>query len=443
MRCKQLFLMFSILCGAAGGVAAAPADDVRALLEKGQVGEAYELALKHSDQLGEPAFDFHFGVAAIGAGRAGEGVLALERFVVNAPQNINGRLELARGYFVLGEDARARSEFEIVLAANPPPEVQANVQRFLDAIRAREYLYRQTSRFYVEGGLGFDTNVNAGVSSDSVTRWGLVFQLPGAARRLSDDFLTLGAGFNWSRPLRPGTYLFVAGGFDGRYHDAQTMLDQQTYRGEAGLTWIREKDLWRLAAGASTLQLDGNRFRDVLSLTGEWNRQLNELRSVNVFAQYADLDYAGANAQRDSTFITVGAGLRQAFVSAMQPLLSASVFAGREDNQSSTRADLSRDVFGGRVSLSITPRPKWGVVGGFTLQTSRFDGGAPPPPGVLLPPEPTRKDDYTALDVGVSYAFDRQWSVKGEWIHSRNGSNDSLSGFKRDVFGIKARYEFR
>jgi opacity protein-like surface antigen len=442
MRYKRFLLMLSILCSAAGGVAAAPADEVRALLEQGQVTQAYDLALKHPDQLGQPAFDFYFGVAAIGAGHAGEGVLALERFVVNAPQNINGRLELARGYFVLGEDARARAEFEIVLAANPPPEVQANVQRFLDAIRAREYLYRQTSRFYVEGGIGYDTNVNGGVGNDSISRWGLVFQLPGAARRQSDDFLTIGAGFNWSRPLRPGTYLFAAGAVDGRYHDEQTTLDQQTFRGEAGLTFIRDKDLWRVAAGASTLQLEGNRFRDVLSLTGEWNRQLNELRSVNVFAQYADLDYAGANAQRDSTFITAGVGLRQAFVSPMQPLLSASLFAGREDVQSSVRSDLSRDVYGARASLSVTPRPKWSVVGGLTLQTSRYDGGAPSPvPG--LPPEPTRKDDYYALDVGVTYAFDRQWSVRAEWIHSRNGSNDSLSGFKRDVVGVKARYEFR
>ena len=55
---------------------AAPADDVQALLEKGDAKAAYELGRKHRDQLGNPAFDFYFGIAAIDSGNAGEGVLA-------------------------------------------------------------------------------------------------------------------------------------------------------------------------------------------------------------------------------------------------------------------------------------------------------------------------------------------------------------------------------
>ena len=145
---------------------------------------------------------------------------------------------------------------------------------------------------------------------------------------------------------------------------------------------------------------------------------------------------------RDSGFTTVGVGYRQAFVSPMQPLLNATLYAGREDVRSSVRADLSRDLVGARVAGSITPAPKWSLLGGLTYQTSRYDGGAPPPV-VGLPAEPTRKDDYTAVDVGLAYAIDRNWSVKGELLLSRNGSNDSLSGFKRDVIGVKVRYDFR
>jgi hypothetical protein len=55
----------------------APADDVKALLGKGDAKAAYALAKKHPSELGKPAFDFYFGVAAIDSGHAGEGVLAL------------------------------------------------------------------------------------------------------------------------------------------------------------------------------------------------------------------------------------------------------------------------------------------------------------------------------------------------------------------------------
>ncbi len=432
-------LIFSACATVASG---APADDIKELLEKGQAADAYELGRSHPDQLGNPFFDFYFGVAAIGSGRAGEGVLALERFVVNAPDNINGRLELARGYFVLGEDTRAREEFEFVLASNPPPEVQANVQRFLDAIRSREFLYRPTQGFYLEAGLGYDTNANAGVSNASITRWSIPLQINTTGLKQSDSFHTLAGGFTLSQPIRPGLFGVVSGGIDGKYHHTESQLDLQGVRLDGGLTWIREKDLWRLGAGFSTLELDSRRFRDIWSLAGEWHRQLDELRTLNVFGQYADLSYTGGNALRDSGLATVGVGYRQALVSPMQPLLSASAYLGREDVRSTERADLSRDLYGLRLSASITPAPKWSLLAGLSYQTSRFEGGAPSPV-FGLPPEPTRKDDYTALDVALTYALTRNWTLKGELLVSRNSSNDALAAYRREVLGFKVRYDFR
>src|SRR5690349_11553420 len=127
-----------IVCGIAFAFAhaalAAPADDIKALVEKGDAKGAYELGKKNPEELGNPAFDFYFGVAAIDSGHAGEGVLALERYVVNFPDNYNARLELARGYFVMGDDQRAREEFSAVLKTNPPPAVAANIERFMDAL---------------------------------------------------------------------------------------------------------------------------------------------------------------------------------------------------------------------------------------------------------------------------------------------------------------------
>ena len=54
----------------AGAAFAAPADDVKALLDKGDAAGAYALGRNHPDQLGNPQFDFYFGVAAKKSGRA-------------------------------------------------------------------------------------------------------------------------------------------------------------------------------------------------------------------------------------------------------------------------------------------------------------------------------------------------------------------------------------
>lgn len=439
IRCAAGLLVLALTGSAA---MASPAGDVRSLLEQGKAAEAYELGARHPDLFGQPEFDFFFGIAAIASGRAGEGVLALERYVVNAPDNINGRLELGRGYFVLGEDARARQEFARVLAANPPAEVIANVQRFLDAIRAREVIYRPSAGMYVEAGLGYDSNANAGVSGTAITRWSLPFQVDPVGAKRSDDFYSLGAGFVVSKPFRPGVFGTLAGGFDGRYHGTYDVLDQQTLRLDGGLTWVKAKNLWRAGIGFATLRVESDRYRDAWTLNGEWHRQLDELRSFSLFAQYADFAYAGGNSVRDSDLTVVGAGYRQALMARMQPLLSASAYVGREDVRGALRPDLSRDLIGVRVALSLTPAPKWGLSAGWSYQDSSFDGGAPAPlPG--LPAEPTRGDTYSAFDVGVTYALTRNVTLKGELLISRNDSNDALADYKRDVVGVKVRYEFK
>lgn len=421
---------------------ASPAGDVRALLEQGKAAEAYELATKNPDLLGDPEFDFFFGVAAIASGRAGEGVLALERFVVNAPDNVNGRLELGRGYFVLGEDARAREEFARVLAANPPPEVTANVQRFLDAIRAREVTYRPSAGLYAEAGLGYDTNANAGVSGNSITRWSLPFQVDPVGAKRSDGFYSLGAGFVLSRPLRPGIFATLGGAFDGKYHHTFDVLDQQALRIDGGVTWVRAKNLWRAGLGFATLQVESDRYRDTWTLNAEWHRQLDELRSFSLFGQYADFSYGGANSIRDGDLTVVGAGYRQALMAPMQPLVTASAYVGREDVRGALRPDLSRDLVGLRVAVSVTPAPKWALSAGWSYQDSSFDGGAPSPlPG--LPAEPDRNDNYAAFDIGASYALTRAVTLKGELLVSRNDSNDALADYKRAVVGVKLRYDFK
>ncbi|MGH8705943.1 MAG: hypothetical protein ACREUO_11070, partial [Burkholderiales bacterium] len=80
---RQLLVAFSAaLAFMAGAAFAAPADEVQKLLEAGRSADAYALGKRHPEELGKPDFDFHFGIAAIDTGHAGEGVLALERYIV-------------------------------------------------------------------------------------------------------------------------------------------------------------------------------------------------------------------------------------------------------------------------------------------------------------------------------------------------------------------------
>ncbi|MGH8764878.1 MAG: hypothetical protein ACRET8_04115, partial [Burkholderiales bacterium] len=243
-RTILLWLAALAWLGASSSSWAAPADELKALLDQRNPKDAYELAKQNPGEIGNPAFDFFFGIAAVDSGHAGEGVLALERYVVNFPGNLQGRLELARGYFVLGEDARAREEFNGVLKANPPPDVRANIERFINALDARQSSYRTTTGVYAEIGYGHDTNVNGGVGSS-----GIVVPVFGNVRvapvgvQIKADFTSFALGGEVIHPLAPGLAVFANGRVDGKFNNGglASQFDQDSGLLNGGLTYLLEK----------------------------------------------------------------------------------------------------------------------------------------------------------------------------------------------------------
>ena len=111
-RARPAALLAALLLATAWPAARAePLDDMRKLVESGQLEQAYASALRTPELIGDVHFDFLFGLAAVGTGHVPEGLLALERHLAAVPANDRARLELAQGYFQIGEFGRARAEF--------------------------------------------------------------------------------------------------------------------------------------------------------------------------------------------------------------------------------------------------------------------------------------------------------------------------------------------
>jgi hypothetical protein len=415
---------------------AATADDIKALVEKGDARGAYELAKQHPGELGNPPFDFYFGVAAIDSGHAGEGVLALERYVINFPDNLEARLELARGYFVLGEDLRAREEFSGVLKANPPPAVVANVDRYLDALRARESAYQTTIGAFVEFGVGYDTNINGGVSNASINlpNFGLVTLVP-AGVKIGSAFGQATGGASITHPLAPGLTVFGSVSADLKAHERHNEFDQGNLGAAGGLSYLKDNNLYRGTLSYSNLQVDYHTFREVKGVAGEWLHQLDELQTVSGSLQYAELAYSGANSVRDSRLYGLGAGYRRSFIGNWSPLFTFSGNYAKEENRRD-RDDLSRDIWSARAAVATTPAPKWAVSAGATFQYSHYDMADP-----LF--GTARRDKYYAADFIASYALTRNLSVRGELVLSKNDSNQALFAYDRGIVAMKVRYDFK
>ncbi len=434
---RLLYAIVALALGAPTCLLAAPADEVKALMESGRAADAYALGKRSPEALGDPAFDFYFGIAAIDTGHAGEGVLALERYLLNFPENQSARLQLARGYFALGDDARAREEFEDLRKLNPPAAVATSIDRFLDAIRLRETRYNVSTGLYIEAGVGIDSNVNAGVANSNIflPNFGNVLVSP-AGTKTGDSFTHLGTGGYVTYPIAPGVALFANGQAEGKLHTNNTQFDQGNYNVSGGVSVLREKNLFRVGLNHNLVTIESDRFRASTGVSGEWQHQLDERQSFNVGAQLARLKYTGANSTRDADFYGLSAGYRRLFSQAWQPVFSVLVNAGQEKVIAAGRDDLSRDIYGGRLGVSFTPAAKWGVSAGYTYQNSKYQA-----PDAFF--TTTRKDEYHALDASVTYLVSRNISLRAEALLARNKSNLELFAFPRDLLVLKVRYEFK
>lgn len=231
----------------------------RALVERGRFDEALvvlrPLASDHPDQTD---VRFLIGLAGIGAATRpdindeqrtlllAEAIAALHAILIDRPGLVRVRLELARAFFLKGEDDLSRDHFERVLAGQPPPAMVANIQRFLQMIRAR----RRWSGYF-----GFsiapDTNINAASDAEFIYINGLPFRRSAQGRASSDVGVVGWGGGEYQYPLADRWRLRT--GLDVNHREYQgTQFDQTFVGGYVGPRWLvsRQTEMSLLASAS-------------------------------------------------------------------------------------------------------------------------------------------------------------------------------------------------
>jgi thioredoxin-like negative regulator of GroEL len=197
--------------------AAAPAlaqtallDQARVAILRGDIAEGERLLAQIDANSVDPNdLDFLRGTIATAKGNY-KTAEKLFKAVLNRDSSANRvRLDLARVYFMEGDDVAAEHYFRAAMAQGVPPEVQHNIDLFLDQIRRRKRW-----DIGVQLGVAPDTNINAATTADTVTLYGLPFQLDPTAQRKSGVGLhgALAGAYQWT--IAPDTKLKVGAGYD-------------------------------------------------------------------------------------------------------------------------------------------------------------------------------------------------------------------------------------
>ena len=220
-------------------------NQARALIESGRYSEALQvlrpLAPAHPDRTDVL---FLLGLAALGAAQVpetaeseqtaflGEAVAAFHAILIDRPGLVRVRLELARAFYLKGDDDQSREHFERVLAGRPPPTMAANIQRFLEAIRARR---RWTGHFGAT--LAPDSNINTASDEKVIYIHGLPFHRDADATARSGLGAVLWGGREYQHPLSRRLRLRTGADLARREY-AGSKFDQTFLSAHVGPRWL-------------------------------------------------------------------------------------------------------------------------------------------------------------------------------------------------------------
>ena len=163
-------------------------------------------------------------------------IAAFRAILINQPNLVRVRLELARTFFLNGQDGLARRHFEAVLAGGVPLPVAANIYHFLNIMQARK---RLTGYF----GLAFapDSNLNAASESEIVyidTVFGrLPFQREGDFGAQSGFGVSVWGGGEYQQPLSERLRLRVGADLAVREYP-RSDFDQTFLAAHVGPRWL-------------------------------------------------------------------------------------------------------------------------------------------------------------------------------------------------------------
>jgi hypothetical protein len=438
---KGLALMlFGLLVATSAFAQDAVISRARALIDAKQSQAAFDLLDPlEATRAGEPEFDYLLGVAAIDSGKLTRGVFALERVLAVRPDYPQARAEIARAYFLMGENRVARQEFEAVRAANPPPEVANTIDRFLTVLDAREVARGGTGvSGYVEFGYGQDSNANAATNTGGFAIpafQGATFVLAPGASQTRTWFNSVAAGVRGRYRINEEWALTSSASYSQTYNESFHQFDLGSYGGDVGASWHKGDNEITGALQNQQTTVGYNAFRRANGGTLQWRHSLDAGSQVTIYGQDARLAYPGQR-QRDTVRTVVGGAWAKTFGGSYTPTIYAGAYGGQEHEDNPNFGYFGDQIKGVRAGGQVVLTPKLIAFTNFSVEQRRYRGDDP----LFFN---ARRDMQWDIRVGANYVVGRNWLLTPAVSYTDNRSSIIIYDYSRWVVGATLRYDFR
>lgn len=407
-------------------------------IKNGRPAEAYALLSPYQSELaGDADYDYLLGIAALDSGKPNEAIFALERVLAVRPNHLQARAEIARAYLAVGETAASKQEFETVQQQNPPQEVSANIQKYLDIIETDRKGQQTSIRGYIEAMLGDDSNVNSATGNRQIAVpvfGGAVMNLNAAGVANRDTFGSVGAGVNLLQALNPEWALVAGANVNQRNNATQQAFNTGSADVNVGFSLNKGDNSYLAILQLQSFALDNKRYRDASGFTGQWQHNLDSSSQLSSYFQYSSLSYP-EQAFRDADRYVLGGAYATSLTGESAPVFYAGAYAGTEQPRQSNVDYIGNTLYGGRIGGEIKLASAYTLLASLSLE-SRIYGGEDP---LFLV---KRSDTQADLKVGISYVPAQKWTISPSVSYTSNDSNIIINKYERTLFSVTVRRDF-
>lgn len=407
-------------------------------LEKAVSQSNYQQAWQYAQQLaksneGDPRFDYLYGLSALEVGNYNQAVFALDRVIVNKPNAIRPRLELARAYLKINNDQAALREFRQVLNLNPPATVRNNVNRYIQAMAKKS----QDNKKWIIDGLvslagGFDSNANFGADS-SVFDTPVVGQVFLKDESLKQDspFAEVRGQLNYRYITSDNQNWFVNTRLGHKHFTDASDFDLSDFSVQGGSIITAGKRQYQLSLRNQVLQLGGESFSNTLGVSSGFAVELDKNRVMGASVRAEDYDHQQQDS-RDARRYEISGHYRFETGDTHHRF---ELLAGHEQPDNNAGKHLTHNSF----SIGYTARHAWDAtqVSFFNVQYQQRKHRAEDP---IYGDK--REDERLLLKVGHSMRLGKDLSAFADLGYIKNNSDLDIYATSKAFVRAGIKYHF-
>ena len=438
-RFRQLAWTLAILCLPLGATAQqALIDQAQALSAAGKVGEAYLLLEANEEAYaGDAGFDYLLASTALNSGRPSKAIFVHERILAVDPSYVGVRADMGLAYYALGDYARAKIEFEAVLAIGSlPPDLRSQVEQYVRAIDNRGQSQGKFRTAYVEIGFGRDSNIGSATEHRilSLPAYGLYQPLPPIGLRRGDNYSTLALGgeLNHSLGNRLGAYV----GGDYRIRDYRHYNDPNTWTldGRAGLSYSGNDWLLRGGILLGEYHYNAARLRHSSGANLDWRKAVDASNQFTLGTSVIKANYlTSATLGQDVNIYSGNIGWLRALGNG-NTVIGLSGTLGYEESLRS-RDDGDRRFWGPRLTLQSNFNS---VLGGYVTTGATHSIYS----GNNTSYQFARNETTYDLTMALNWAFAKGVALRPQLSYIKNVSNATLYSYDKTDLSLNLRFDY-